>query len=459
MEEQVSELNLLVAGGTVVWPAGRARLNVGITEGRISYIGPESPKADATIDADGLIVLPGGVDTHVHLMDPSSTDREDFPSGTRAAANAGVTTIIEHTHGGPVRSAGDLHEKVDYLRGRSNVDFGLAAHAWTGESHQVRPLWEAGAAFFKVFTCTTHGVPGHNAGALLTHLQATSDIGARSLIHCEDESLVADAEEVLHADGRSDGGALSAWRNRDAEVTATAVAALLVRRSQAKATIAHVSHPEVARYIVREREAGGDIAAECCPQYFLLREEEVLDKGALRKFTPPARARTDADEADMWRLLREGVLTHISSDHAPSSMEHKCSGDLWQVHFGLPGIDTTMPALISAVARGHLSWEDIARAYAEAPARLYGLWPRKGAIRVGFDGDLALVDPAATWTLEDSAILSRAGWSPYSGSTMRGKVVRTILRGETIAEAGSPLDARSGAWIPGAGYREPRGTV
>lgn len=450
----MSTIDLLVAGGTVIQAGGRAQLNVAITDGRIVYVGRESPSAATTIDAHGLIVLPGGIDTHVHLMDPAETAREDFPHGTRAAANAGVTTILEHTHGGPVRSVADLRQKVEYLRGRSNVDFGLAAHAWTGESHNVRPLWEAGVAFFKVFTCTTHGVPGHNAGALLTHLQATADLGARSLIHCEDESLVADAEEVLHRDGRTDGGVLSEWRNRDAEVTATAVAALLVRRSQAKATIAHVSHPEVASYIRRERESGADIAAECCPQYFLLREKEMLEKGALRKFTPPTRARIDADEADMWRLLRDGVLTHISSDHAPSSMEHKYSGDLWQAPFGLPGIDTTMPVLISAVARGHLSWEDIARVYAETPARLYGLWPKKGAIRAGFDGDLALVDPAATWTVEDSAVLSRAGWSPYAGTAMRGKTVQTILRGEMIAHGGSALDARTGAWIPGAGYRE-----
>jgi dihydroorotase (multifunctional complex type) len=453
MEEPVSKMNLLVVGGTVVWPAGRARLNIGISNGRIAYIGPETPDADATIDAGGLVVLPGGVDTHVHLMDPSSTDRENFPSGTDAAAHAGVTTIIEHTHGGPVRSPSDLVEKTEYLRGRSNVDFGLAAHAWTGESHLVRPLWEAGAAFFKVFTCTTHGVPGHDAGALLAHLQATSDLGARSLIHCEDESLVAGAEEALHATGRSDGGAIWQWRNRDAEITATAVAALLVRRSQAKATIAHVSHREVAQYIMREREAGGDIAAECCPQYFMLREQDVVDNGAIRKFTPPARARTETDEADMWRLLREGVLTHISSDHAPSSLKHKHSGDLWQVHFGLPGVDTTMPALISAVAKGFLSWEDIARVYAEAPARLYGLWPRKGAIRVGFDGDLALVDPSANWTLKDSEIRSLAGWSPYSGTVMRGRVVQTILRGQTIATTESTTDLRAGSWLPGAGYQ------
>ena len=447
----MNTFDLAIIGGTVVHSTGRSQVNIGVEDGRIAYVGPHSFNARETIDATGLIVLPGGVDTHVHLMDPSATDREDFPAGTRAAAGAGVTTIIEHTHSGPIRSEQGLLEKVEYLKGRSNVDFGLAAHAWTGESNAVRSLWEAGVAYFKVFTCTTHGVPGHNAGALLAHLKATSDIGARSLIHCEDESIAGDAQLSLIEAGRLDGGLLPEWRSRDAEVSAAAVAALLVRRTQAKATIAHVSHPEVAGYVLRERQAGGDLAAECCPQYFVLREEEAITQGALRKFTPPARARHDSDETDMWRLLREGTLTHISSDHAPSTLEQKADGDIWHSQFGLPGLDTTMPTLVDAVFRGHLAWEDIARVYGETPARLYGFWGKKGAIRVGFDADFAIFDPAAMWVLENASIQSKASWSPYSGKTFHGKLSRTILRGITIADGDQVMDSRTGKWLPGAG--------
>ncbi|NLE98787.1 MAG: amidohydrolase family protein [Propionibacterium sp.] len=440
-----------ILGGTIVSARGRVRLNVGVTDGKISYVGPEKPESAKVIEADGLMVLPGGVDTHVHLMDPSATDREDFPTGTAAAARAGVTTIIEHTHAGPVRTVADLEEKREYLGGRSNVDFGLAAHAWPGFVEHVTPLWRAGIAFFKVFTCTTHGVPGHGPADLNRHLAATSDVGARSLIHCEDEALTEDAEAVLRGDGRDDYGILPEWRNRDAEIVATAVAASLVRRNQAAATLAHVSHPEVVSYIAAERARGADIAAEACPQYFLLREEEIHEHGALRKFTPPARARHRHDEDRMWELLRDGELSFISSDHAPSTLEQKGCGSIWEVQFGLPGIDTTFPALIDAVAREQLAWEDVARVYAEAPARRYGLWPRKGAVRVGFDADFALVDPAARWRLENEAVVSKAGWSPYSGRDFQGRVVRTILRGETIAEDGKALDRRGGAWVHGGG--------
>ncbi len=446
----MSELDLVVRGGTVVTPAGSRRLDVGVRDGVVVAVAQGLPDADRTVDAGGLVVLPGGVDTHVHLMDPGSPEREDFPTGTAAAAASGVTTIVEHSHGRPVRTAEELAAKREYLADRSEVDFGLAAHAWPGEAGAVAALWAAGVSFFKVFTCTTHGVLGHDAAALRTHLRATAAVGGVSLVHCEDESITRSAEELLRAEGRQDHGLLLDWRDRDAEVVAAAVTALLVRRAGARATVAHVSHPEVADLVRRERAGGALLAAEGCPQYFLLREAEVHEHGALRKFTPPARARTDRDEAAMWELLRSGALTHISSDHAPSTLEQKRAGDMWEVHFGLPGLDSTMSVLLDAVARGHLSFEDVARVYAEAPARTYGL-PGKGRIAVGADADLALVDPDATRVLRNEDVLSKAGWTPYDGRRVTGRVVATYLRGELVAEDGRPLRERRGRFLPGAG--------
>jgi dihydroorotase-like cyclic amidohydrolase len=272
-------------------------------------------------------------------------------------------------------------------------------------------------------------------------------------MHCEDESLTEAAASMLQASGRDDPGVLPEWRNRDAELVAAAVAALLVRRTGARATIAHVSNDEVASYIAAERARGATIAAEGCPQYFLLREDDVHEHGALRKFTPPARARTDDDEAQLWRLLRRGVLTHMSSDHAPSTLAQKAAGDIWEVHFGLPGLDSTMSVLLDAAARGHLSHEDVTRVYSETPARTYGLWPRKGRLAPGADADVVLVDPAATRTLRNADVLSKAGWTPFDGRTMTGRVVQTYLRGRLIAEEGMPTDERTGLFTPGSGHR------
>jgi dihydroorotase (multifunctional complex type) len=445
------DMDLLIAGGTVVTSQGRRRANIAVRDGMISYVGQDRPSAAQVVDAAGLLVLPGGVDTHVHLMDPGSTDREDFPTGTAAAAASGVTTIIEHSHGAPVRTGDDLQDKRNYLRERSNVDYGLAAHAWPGHASDVSSLWAAGVAFFKVFTCTTHGVPGHDAAALKAHLTQTALCGGVSLLHCEDESLTESAERLLREEGRIDNGLLPEWRNRDAELVAAAVAALLVRRTSSSATIAHVSHPEVAEYVAQERKRGARLAAEGCPQYFLLREDEVLEHGALRKFTPPARARTDDDEQQMWRLLREGTLTHMSTDHAPSTLEQKGAGDIWNVHFGLPGLDSTMSLLLDAAARGHLAYEDVVRVYSESPARTYGLWPRKGRLAPGADADIVLVNPTGERTLRNEDVLSKAGWTPFHGRRVRGQVARTYLRGMLVAEEGKPLGERAGEFVPGCG--------
>jgi len=442
---------LVVHGGTIVSPDGMHRADVLVRDGKIAQVGPDVGSAAQMVDATDLLVLPGGVDTHVHLMDPGDTTREDFPSGTAAAAARGVTTIVEHTHGHPIRQVSDLAEKRAHLEGRSNVDFGLAAHTWPDMLEHIPELWRGGVTFFKIFTCTTHGVPGLGSADLLAALRAMSTEGASCLIHCEDEAITATAERALKASGRSDNGILTAWRNREAELAATAAAASLVSVTGAHATIAHVSSPAVAGVVADTAKRGADIAAEACPQYFALREDEVLDHGALRKFTPPARARTDADEDEMWEMVRNGTYGHFSTDHAPSTLTQKSEGDIWTVHFGLPGLDTTFPFLIDAAISGRIAMSDVARLYSEAPARRYGLYPTKGHLGEGADADFVLVDPTAEWHVTNADLLSKAAWSPFAGRTFRGRAVATYLRGDEIARYGEAHAMREGQFVPGPG--------
>jgi dihydroorotase (multifunctional complex type) len=445
-----STTDLAVVGGIVVTSAGVERADVLVRDGRVVPF-ETAPPGVPRVDAAGLYVLPGMVDTHVHLMDPGPTEREDFPTGTAAAAARGVTTIVEHTHANPVRTPDDLLEKTRYLRGRSHVDHGLAAHVWPDRIDRIADLWRAGVTFFKVFTCTTHGVPAVAGDDLRRAFEAVADVDGVCLVHCEDEELTAGAEASLRAQGRDDPGVLIEWRSREAEATAVATVADLAARTGVRATIAHVSSPAVAGIVHEARRRGARLAAEACPQYLLLREDEVRREGALRKFTPPARNRDDADEGSMWRLLRAGVLTHVATDHAPSTRAQKGDGDIWHAPFGLPGLDTTLPLLLDAVLNGRLAWTDLVLRYAEMPARTYGLYPRKGGLHTGADADLVLVDPAATATLQDADVISKAGWTPYAGRRVRGAVVATYLRGELIAQSGRSQDVFRGMYLPGPG--------
>jgi dihydroorotase (multifunctional complex type) len=446
---------LAVRGGTLVGPQGRAELDVYVDDGKVAALVPPSERrpAERELDASGLLVLPGGVDTHVHFMDPGDPSREDFPTGSAAAATRGVTTVVEHTHGRPVTDPEQLAEKLAHLDGRSHVDYGLAAHVWPDRLDRLPELWTAGVTYFKAFTCETHGVPAIDAATMMRLARTLVEIGAPCLVHCEDDHLTATAERELRAAHRADGGIVPAWRSREAELVSVSMVAAVARRTGARMVVAHASNVEVLDLIDRERAAGADLVAESCPQYLHLHEDEVLREGAFRKFTPPARIRSEIDERQMWERLESGSIHHLSSDHAPATREQKQDGDIWKAHFGLPGVDTTYPIMAGAALAGRTSLERVVEAYCELPARLYGI-RGKGKVEPGFDADLALLDPSAGWSVSDEDVISKAGWTPYAGRELRGRFVATVLRGTPIAEGASPAgQERQGRFLPGAGAR------
>jgi dihydroorotase (multifunctional complex type) len=442
--------DLVIKGGTVVSAHKQERADLAIEDGKIRHVGDvESHAGRRVIDASGLLVLPGMVDTHVHLMDPGPTEREDFPTGTNAAAARGVTTIVEHTHAHPVRSVADLRDKVGYLDGRANVDYGLAAHVWPETVAHIAELAAYGISFFKIFTCDTHGVPGLDPSQVSAALTEIAAVGGRALVHNEDQSLTASAEQRLRDENRIDPGLLIEWRNREAEMVAVAATAASTLESGARVTFAHVSNPLVLDIVDSFRALGATIAAEACPQYFAIDEDEVEAEGALRKFTPPARIRDEQERWGMWQALRDSRFSFVSTDHAPSTRGQKTQADFWDAPFGLPGLDTTLPFLLDAASRGEMDITDVVRLYATEPAAWYRL--PKGRLESEADADIVLVDPEASWTVDDSDIISKAGWSPYSGRIFRGRPVATYLGGREIASDGKPNDLRSGRFIrPGA---------
>ncbi len=389
------------------------------------------------IDAGGLYVLPGAVDGHVHMMDPGYTDREDFITGTGAAARGGVTTVIDHHRTEPpVFTAKELIEKRRYLSERSLVDFGLLGGLTSTNRKDLRGMWDAGALGFKGFTCELHGAEALLAGDLAEVFEEIKSFEGVALIHAENDSILKHNERRLRESGRKDYLTVSEWRTPEAERLAVKQVIDLAEAAGACVAIAHVSLPELVPYISLAKGRGAPVYSETCPQYFTLTSEDLAERGPLNKFTPPPRSRADVD--GVWRCLRMDQIDMVNSDHCPYPKIEKEKGldDIWEAPFGIPGIETTTRFLLDGVARGLISINQVARLRSENASLLYGLSHRKGFIQVGHDGDLIVVDLDRETVLQDREVVSKCQWTPYPGKRIRGDVVLTMVRGKVVMRDG-----------------------
>jgi allantoinase len=409
-----------------------------IRDGTIVAITQSHDKgSEEVIDAQGLYILPGAIDGHVHMMDPGYTDREDFTTGTRAAARGGVTTVIDHHRTEPpVFGAKEFREKKEYLKTRSIVDFGLLGGLSLTNVGNLRDLWEAGALGFKGFTCELHEADALAAGNLLEILHEIRKFNGIALFHCEDDSLLKKAEERLRKQGRKDPLSVLEWRSPEAEELAVRTLIYAAVKTGARVAVAHTSLPSLVLEQAEARARGILVYTETCAQYLLLTEEDLKAKGPFVKFTPPPRKREDVEK--MERCLAQGLIDMVNSDHCPYPRKEKDAGiqDIWQAPFGIPGVETAIAILLDGVAHRKWTLSTVAEVRSEKPAMLYGLGGQKGFLRVGYDADLILVDMKRKRRLEDGQIYSKCGWTPYHGKEMAGDVVLTMVRGNVVMRDG-----------------------
>ena len=409
-----------------------------VHEGKIAGITRElENQAQKVIDAQGLYLLPGAVDGHVHMMDPGYTDREDFTTGTRAAARGGVTTVIDHHRTIPqVLGAAELIEKRNYLEKRAVVDFGLLGGLSLTNLKALRGMWEAGALGFKGFTCALHEADALLSGNLMEILDEIRRFDGIALFHCEDDSLLKKKEEQLRKQGRKDPLSVSEWRSPEAEELAVRNLIYAAEKTGARVAVAHTSLPSLVLEQAAARARGISLYTETCAQYLYLTEEDLKAKGPFAKFTPPPRKKGEVEK--MRWCLAQGLIDMVNSDHCPYPYADKEAGvkDIWQAPFGIPGVETATLILLDLVSRGLLTLPQVAYLRSERPAMIYGLTGQKGSLRLGCDADLILVDLKRKVRFDNAQVVSKCGWTPYHGREVTGDVVMTMVRGKVVMEGG-----------------------
>lgn len=451
--------DLWVQNGRLVTPAGEFAADILIRGGRIAAIGtPEVIRRAAgegtpVLDAAGCHVLPGVIDAHVHFRDPGLTHKEDFLTGSAAAACGGVTCVLDMPNTLPPVSQGSLlEEKRRLLEGRSYVDFGLYGVIAQGGDlasaiSRLSGLLQAGAIAFKLFLGPTTGdIRAPEVGELLPIFRTIAQWGLPIVVHAEDRSVIEVAEAQRRSSGSRDYRDLLASRPRFGELLAVETAARLAQETGARVHIAHLALAEAVDIVRRYRRQGVALTAETCPPYLFLSEDDAARLGPAFKILPPVRSRQD--QAALWQGLQDGTIDVVATDHAPHLPEEKeAAGDIWAVPAGSPGVETLVPLMLDAVSEGRLSLSRLVELLCAAPARIFGLYPRKGSLQVGSDGDLTIVDLSATVTVDAQQMKSRAKSSLFHGWQLKGKPVATVVRGAVVAREGQLVGPPKGVFL------------
>jgi len=428
-----------ISGQTLQPDGSRRRAGVTIADGRIQEWGDA---VSASTDYGDALLLPGAVDVHVHTR---SYAEEGIELCTRAAAAGGVTTIVDMPYdaAGPVDSLAAFEAKVGDVRREAVIDVALwATVPPRGPIEEVQDLVDAGAAAFKLSTFETHPerFPRIPDAQLHDAFAAIARAGGLAGVHAENDEIVRAGIAAEQAAGHgTDPLAHARSRPEVAETEAIGRCLELARATGVRIHICHVSTPRGVELVARARADGVDVSAETCPHYLLLDESALAARRGEAKINPPLRkAPLPADGLDL-----------ISSDHVGWPPERKHGPDIFALASGAPGVELIVPLVHDA-----LGAEALVRLVSEGPARRFGLWPRKGSLAPGADADLLVLDPDAEWEIDPAHLVTAAGWSPYRGRRVKGRVIAAYSRGRLVWDGkrvlGEPGD---GAFVRAGGAR------
>jgi len=442
----MSKLDVILANGRLATSLGVSEADIGIAEGKIAVIGERGrlSGADNIIDVKGKVVLPGGIDTHVHGGDPGGFDvlGIDFGETTKAAALGGVTTAVDMPMQNPSTTNPEAFDvKMESIKPKACTDFALWATYSPGDLESIVPLAKKGVVGYKlVMQESVAGImPYHHDGIIVEALEEIKKTGLVTTIHAESQDMIFHLEEKLKAEGRNDPRAFLDCHPVISELEAINRILFIARRLGAWINIAHCGVAEGIDMIDRSRQDGQPVTVETCIHYLTLDESIFDTRGTLPKLAPPLR---DIGQADMmWQRLCEGKIDCVASDHVPYPLSFK-SDNIWECSAGSPGVQTMFPLLITeGVNKGRIDLPQLVKVMSEGPAKICGLYPKKGSAQIGADADFAVFDlnSEREIKLEEQIGLE---WTLYEGMKavypdfvlVRGKPI--VNKGEFVGERG-----------------------
>jgi dihydroorotase len=424
-------------------PGMNENCSVEVENGKIRSINKIGARCDETIDLEGKILLPGLIDAHVHMRDPGLTYKEDWKTGSCAAASGGFTTVLDMPNTNPkTTTARRFREKLQIAGSKSVVDFGL--HAGVENLDEIPKIAELCPSSFKIFADLVDNgflMEAFHEVSKLEHTPTNGQVAEKYhfkpliSIHCEDGAITGHCTDRLKSEGVLDAKAYSRARPSLAEEVSVSNAVTMAEHFNVPVHICHTSTRRALEIIRRAELAGCHLTCEGTPHHLLLDASSFEEFGTLAKTNPPLR-----DETDKIMVSDLDMIDVVGTDHAPHELLEK-GRDVWNAPPGIPGLETALPLLLTQINHGKLSFERLIQLLAENPARIFNI-PHKGFIEEGMDADFVVVDMKREGAINPENFQSKAEYSPFEGFKVKGVPVMTMVRGNVVMDEGELIENR-----------------